>query len=156
MIMLTKREAAQLERLNATYRITARAPTYKPPSVHGAPPVQDTEGFYLCEMLDLTVAGSPPYCSGTGATERAAFEEAIGRAESAPKPLTPAQAATLEAARRTEQEDTENPRRENAALREYRQDAKESDRHSGGAAAPKRGPGRPRKNPPMTDRPATA
>ena len=87
----TKDQIALLMQLNATYRFVSAAPTFVEDERTGRI-VQDkaSTGGTFCEILDLTVGGVP-YVKEQGDTEQAAFANAMEKAKTAPKPLTPAQ-----------------------------------------------------------------
>lgn len=94
---------ATLIKLNAAYRFRIFGPTFVDNDMTGKPRQADV-GRVECDIFDLTIGEL--YATGTGMTERAALDDAIAKAQKAPKPMTPAQ--KVDAAERLEIIDTAN------------------------------------------------
>lgn len=90
---LTAHQVA-IKRLNATYRFRHRGPTFEEDEKTGRMKQIDAGGVF-CDIIDLTT--NEHYATGVGIDETLALENAITKANTAPKPLTPAQKADIEA-----------------------------------------------------------
>lgn len=84
---------ATLSALNATYRFVCTGVNFVDNPIPGGTPIIDTKRppRTFCEILDLTIPGSPPYARAEGTDEQAALANAVEIARTAEKPMTPAQ-----------------------------------------------------------------
>lgn len=92
-------EHEQMLKMNCTYRFIHTAESYK--LLENGTVAIDTSKpgrQVFCEIIDLSVPGSEPFVKQLGDDEPTAYRLAVAAALVAPKPMTPAQKATSQAA----------------------------------------------------------
>lgn len=98
----TPEEVAFLRNQNVGVRWHDRAVSHEEDQLTGKPRVV-AAAFVVCDVFDKNVAGSPVVCQGRGSTEAEAWHDARAKWDTAPKPLTPSQAAMGGLARQAEE-----------------------------------------------------